>query len=163
MLQHISLQYDKLTEHCGTLIGEIADCFKASLTESIHSYRSAGSSKGVGLAMAGITMLGHYMDAAQRKAGVQRELENLKNDIKHDATMIRGDYARLAAIYKTLNDIYIPKANAFYRYAARVMTKELDALFASLYNSQEVKQLVAERDALLVDIRNLQNAIAYIN
>lgn len=54
MLRKIELEYSKIQDKCGVLIAEIADSFRTSLQGSMTAYRSAaGSSKTLGLAMAG--------------------------------------------------------------------------------------------------------------
>lgn len=159
MLQQIALEYDQLSEKCTTLIGTISENFSNSVSQSVRSYRSAGNSKGFGLAMAGITMLNHYLGAQEKNMKCQQELESLRMDIKHDATQIRADYARLASIYKTLNDLYIPKANAFYRFGNKVLSSELEQLFEAIYQDPAIKNLADERDEIINQINELQNSI----
>lgn len=70
MLRQIELEYSKIQDKCGVLIAEIADSFRTSLQGSMSAYRSAaGSSKTLGLAMAGLGMLDHYMAPARRPTG----------------------------------------------------------------------------------------------
>ena len=64
MLKYVELEYNKLTEKCTALIGEISDSFRTSLQGSLQAYKSlSNGNKSLGLAMAGLTMLEHYMGA----------------------------------------------------------------------------------------------------
>lgn len=158
MLKDISLEYDRLSEKCAVICGEIRDSFANSLKRGTNSYNVA-KNKGVGLLLAGISMANHYLDADEKELRSKKELEVFKLGVKHDLTIIKADYARLAAIFKMLNDLYIPKANAFYKYSGRVLTCELDQLFASLYQEPEIKALVEQRKKYLAELRLLESSI----
>lgn len=160
MLQNITLKYDELSEHCASLIGEISNNFNVAIRQSIAGYKSMGNSKGLGLAMAGLTMLSHYLDAHQKAVQCKSELEVLKGDMHHDATQIRADYARLALIYKTMNDLYIPKAETFYTYAQKVLSDELHQLLDSIYCDPRTSELMKRRNTLLDESKTLERNIA---
>lgn len=159
MLQQVKLEFDQLSEKCATLMGEISDSFSNSLNQSVHSYKSVGNNKGLGLAIASVVMINHYLDVQEKKVRCQQELESLKQLVKRDAVQIRADYARLASIYKTLNDLYIPKANAFYRFGDKVLSSELEYLLDSIYQNPEIKRMVKERDEIINKIKELQHTI----
>ena len=160
MLQVTTLKYDELSEHCASLIGEISENFNLAVKQSVANYKSMGNSKGLGLAMAGLTMLSHYFDAQEKATRCKSELEVLKGDMNHDTTKIRADYGRLALIYKTLNDLYIPKADTFYRYADRVLSKEFQHLLNAIYSNPTTHELIKKRSELLEESKTLDRAIA---
>lgn len=154
MLQNVKLDYDKVTERCSLLMSDISDSFANSVKQASLSYKSTGD-KRLGLAMAGFKMISHYVNAGQKTAELKQELLSLKNSVKHDATLIRGDLSRLAVIYKSLNDLYIPKSEAFCRFSQQVLTTEWQQLENALYENAEVRQLKQHRDELLAESKDL--------
>ncbi len=154
MLAHIQLEYDQLSEKCATLIGEIADSFSASLRGAATSYKAANN-RNTGLILAGLAMVNHYMDAHEKNTQSRQELETFKQLVRKDAAQIQGDYARLAAIYKLLNEVYIPQATIFQKNSAQVLSNELNGLFDTLYQNPDVKALAEQRSVLLSDIKAL--------
>ncbi|MDL2303760.1 hypothetical protein LJC72_00270 [Bacteroides sp. OttesenSCG-928-D19] len=158
MLKNVQLEYDQISENCATLMNEISDSFSKSLNESAKGYKSMGN-KSAGLVLAGLTMVNHYLGASEKANKSRQELEILKQNIKHDVTTIKGDFARIALIFKTLNDLYIPKANVFYKYSEQVLSNELNQLFESLYQNPEIKKMVEQREQVLADMKRLENQI----
>lgn len=159
MLKNVRLEYDQLQQTCAALIGEISDNFRQALQSSTSQYRAAGG-KGVGLMLAGVEMLSHYMSAGERTTAARQQLRSLKNNVIRDAATIKGDLARLFIIYKNLNDIFIPTAQAFYTKSGVVLTRELKALHDSLYAAPEIKLLQMQREELLQAMKDLEAAIA---
>lgn len=158
MLKNVMLKYDKLTEDCSTLVGEISEGFSNSLQQAARA--SKGVSKGFGLAIAVTFALSHYLDAGEKTAQMKMELGKLKLNIKHDVVAIKGDYARLASIYKTINDLYIPKANAYYKYSDKVLGLEFQKMLDALYANANVKDLVDKRSELLDRKKEISDMIA---
>lgn len=158
MLKQTELKYTTVSTRCTQLIGEITDNFSKTLRSSLVSSRSM-SSKQLGLISVAVGMVGHYMSASSSTDGLKMELEALKADMKRDSTNIKGDMMRLAKIYKNVNDIYIPQANVFYRYAGDVLNGELEALIESLYNNENVRKLKDERDRLLEEYKKIEQSI----
>ena len=97
MLQNVKLDYDKINEKCSTLMSSITDSFAQSLKTASQSYKAAGS-KQIGLVLAGLNMVSHYIDAGQKTAELKQDLLTLKNSVKHDVTLIKGDMGRLFVI-----------------------------------------------------------------
>ena len=135
-------------EKCGELMNSISENFSNSLNSASGIYRQAGNKK-VGLMLAGIEMLNHYLNAEQRTNELHVQLLTLKNNVKHDATRIKGDMGRLLLIYKGMNDLHIPRAEAFYRYSRQVLESDLNRLVETLYNTPELSSLKHEREELL--------------
>ena len=123
MLQNVKLDYDQITEHCSILMSSISESFSQSLKQASNSYRSTGS-KQAGLLLAGLNMVSHYIDASSRTSELKEELLTLKNSVKHDVTLVKGDLSRLLVIYKTLNDLFIPQSEAFCQYSDQVLQGE---------------------------------------
>lgn len=157
MLKNVVLKYDKLTEDCTILISEISEGFSNTLQHA--SQVSKGVSKGFGLAIAATSVLSHYLGASEKTARMQMELDKLKMNVKHDVVTIKGDYARLATIYKTINDLYIPKANAYYKYGGKVFDAEFKKLLDVLYADAGVKAMVEERNKILDERKELCDLI----
>lgn len=160
MLKHTELEYNSITDTCAVLISEISDSFQASLQSSANAYKAAGKdNKALGLAMAGFGMLNHYMAASERTNKLRSDLVTFKTSIKHDATRIKADLGRLLVIYKTLNDVVIPKADIYLRYAAKLMSSDIKAITDSLYASPEIQPLENKRRELLKQIKALDGEI----
>ena len=159
MLQNVKLDYDRITEKCSILMSDISESFSQSLKSASNASRSMGN-KQAALIVAGLNMISHYVDAEEKTTEVKQELLMLKNSMKHDTTLIKGDLSRLLVIYKTLNDLYIPKSEAFCRFSKQVLTTEWDRLTEALYGDPEIKKLKQQRDELLEQSKALEKDIA---
>lgn len=160
MLKHTELEYNRISDKCSALIGEISDSFQNSLKSSVAAYRSAGQgNKALGLAMAGLGMLNHYMEAGERTNRLRSDLSVFKTSIKHDSTLIKADLGRLLVIYKTLNDVVIPKADIFLRNASRLMSSDIKSITDSLYDNAEIRPLEEQRRQLLAQLKVLDGEI----
>lgn len=156
MLKYVELEYNKLTEKCAALIGEISDSFRTSLQGSLQAYKSlSNGNKSLGLAMAGLTMLEHYMGASERANRLKSDLSVFQMSVKHDATRIKADMGRLLVISKTLNDVVIPKANVFLRYGEKLLASDLKATLDALYADESIRPLEEQRKCLLQQMKAL--------
>ena len=156
MLKYVELEYNKLTEKCAALIGEISKSFRTSLQDSLQAYKSlSNGNKSLGLAMAGLTMLEHYMDAGERTNRLKSDLSVFQTSVKHDATRIKADMGRLLVICKTLNDVVIPKANVFSRYGEKLLASDLKATLDVLYADETIRPLEEQRRSLLQQMKAL--------
>ncbi|OYP43936.1 hypothetical protein CIK89_06675 [Prevotella sp. P4-119] len=154
MLKYVELEYNKLTEKCAALIGEISDSFRTSLQGSLQAYKSlSNGNKSLGLAMAGLTMLKHYMGASERANRLKSDLSVFQMSVKHDATRIKADMGRLLVICKTLNDVVIPKANVFLRYGEKLLASDLKATLDALYADETIRPLEEQRRSLLQQMK----------
>lgn len=152
MLKYVELEYSKLTEKCAALIGEISVSFRTSL----QAYKSlSNGNKSLGLAMAGLTMLEHYMGASERANRLKSDLSVFHTSVKHDATRIKADMGRLLVICKTLNDVVIPKANVFLRYGEKLLASDLKATLDALYADETIRPLEEQRKCLLRQMKAL--------
>ena len=156
MLKYVELEYNKLTEKCAALIGEISVSFRTSLQDSLQAYKSlSNGNKSLGLAMAGLTMLEHYMGASERANRLKSDLSVFQTSVKHDATRIKADMGRLLVICKTLNDVVIPKANVFLRYGEKLLASDLKATLDVLYADETIRPLEEQRKCLLQQMKAL--------
>ena len=159
MLQNVKLDYDQITEHCSILMSSISESFSQSLKQASNSYRSAGS-KQAGLLLAGLNMVSHYIDASSRTSKLKEELLTLKNSVKHDVTLVKGDLSRLLVIYKTLNDLFIPQSEAFCQYSDQVLQGEWQQIVDSIYKNPNIQSLKQQRDKILDQCREVEAGIA---
>lgn len=156
MLKYVELEYNKLTEKCAALIGEISKSFRTSLQGSLQAYKSlSNGNKSLGLAMAGLTMLEHYMGASERANRLKSDLSVFQMSVKHDATRIKADMGRLLVICKTLSDVVIPKANVFLRYGEKLLASDLKATLDALYADEAIRPLEEQRKCLLQQMKVL--------
>jgi len=152
MFHNIQLEYKSVYDNSEALIGSISQSYSEALKGSVNSYKSSGS-KSIGLVMAGINMFNHYANAKQETLKLQNQLLSLKSKMKRDATHIKGDESRLFVIYKQINDLFIPKANAFYKYNDQVLSDEYEQILNALYQDPEIKKLKQQRDNILTDYK----------
>ena len=87
MLQNVQLEYEQVMGRCGELISVISENFSSTVKNAAYSYRAAGS-KQAGLVLAGMGMIMHYLDAHERASELKGQLLTLKNNVRHDATLI---------------------------------------------------------------------------
>lgn len=158
MLKSMRLEYDTIATSCSVLVSEIEDDFSSSLKKSSALYRSAGN-RFAGLALAGLNLLGHYIDSGQKTAVLKQEFVKFSDKIKKDAVAIKGDMKRLFLIYRTLDELYIPKAEAFFKYAGNVFNEKFSRLMDSIYSTPDLKKLKVERDKILDEYRRVQDRI----
>ena len=154
MLQKAELQYTTVSTRCSTLMGEISDSFRKRVSEASDAIRATGGGN-AGLILAGLAMVSHYADAASKTANVKADIVRLRNDIRRDATNIQADMLRLVKIFKTLNDLHLPRANVFYRHAGDILGKELQGLLDAFYATPDAKSLRHRRERLLADCEEI--------
>ena len=158
MLDNTQLEYSKLSESCSSLMNEISGDFKNMLQNSVNTYKAVNN-KGVGLVLVGLNCLNHYTNARAKAANLGVELQTFKNNIRKDGMYIKTDMVRLMSIYKSMNDVNIPKANAFYRFSEKVLSKELEMLINSLYGTENLKQLKEKRDKIFSTYKSLETLV----
>lgn len=160
MLKHTELEYNKITDKCGTLISEISDSFRSTIQSSLSAYKSMGQgSKTLGLAMAGLTMLDHYTRSQERTNQLRSDMEVFKTSVKRDATTIKADLGRLLVIHKTLNDVALPKADIYLRHANQLMRSDISSILDALYASPRVKALQEKRQQLSRELKAIDGEI----
>lgn len=155
MFESVELQYNALTEQCSQLLCEIREKFAESAKRSVLQFSEARD-KRIGVLLAGLNMVSHYLDAAEKTGRLKRELVAFSGHVRKDAAVINSDMARLSQIYKTINDVFIPKAELFYEYAPKALSEEMDKLTEELYSDESVKELKDKRDALLAELKGLE-------
>ncbi len=158
MLQNVHLEYNQLMDQCGELMSTISGNFVKSLNRAFGKFCNNKDVK-VGLMLAGIDMIDHYIDSVQRTNMMKGQLLSLKNSVKHDATQIKGDMGRLLLIYKGMNDLHIPRAEAFYRYCQQILDSDLSQLIEALYDDPALSDLKHERETLLEQHKTINRTI----
>ena len=109
------------------------------------------------LALAAVEAVKHYLDASEKTIRIKADLEAFKMNIKKDVINIKSDYTRLLTIFRTINDLYIPKANAYFRFSDKLLSKEFEQMVMTLYSKAGVAELVKERDEVLKEIRAISD------
>ena len=167
MQKQMKLEFTTITSKCGELMSIISDKFHQSLNEARNTYQQSDD-KRFGLILGGLSMISHYMETHQQTGEMKGELMRFEKSMSRDKTLISSDILRLGTIYKTLNDVAIPKAFAFRRYSEHLLQNGLQQLIDSLYSTNEAKALRNEREIVLQklkksdgDIQDLQDHINY--
>lgn len=158
MLKNTQLEYSRLSESCTNLMASISENFNVALQKAAGQYRSVNN-KGVGLALVGLNLLSHYTNSMANAANLKIDLQKIKNNIHKDGTVIKTDLMRLMSIYKAMNDVNIPRANAFYRFCEKVLNQEFKNLIDSLYDTPELKKLKEERNVLFDNYKQFENLV----
>ena len=158
MHQNVKLAYDGIYGKCGALIGDVSDSFTKALSRSASQF-SVQKDRAVGLVLAGINMISHYVKTGQKATALHRDFAELRGAIASDVAAIRTDEVRLVEIYKTLNDVMIPEAEVFARNADKVFDKEFDTLSDTIYSTSEARELKNQRDEILKEMHTLERRI----
>lgn len=153
MIKDLHLEYEQITNSCSSIINEISDSFSELIKKSVSAFRCPGGS---GLVLAGLAVISHYSNTYDKTSRLKADLLKLKNNVNRDANTISGDIGRLFVIYKTLNDLYIPKANAFYKYGGQVFDTELKELLNSIYSTTDSKKMKQRRDEVINECKLLE-------
>ena len=159
MLKNVELSFNSVFGKCGELAGEISDNFSSVLKLSATQVGKA-QDKRLGVALAGVNLISHYIKTSQKASVLKTEVQELKNSISKDTATIKIDEVRLAEIFKLLNDNYIPKAEIFAKAAPEVLDNELKQLINTVYSTSEAKDLKQKRDTILSEMSALEKIIA---
>lgn len=163
MQSQMDLKFNQLDQDCTLLLGEVAEHFSKTMNQIplwMKSSKALGPKSGLyGTLVVGvISYLNHWLDTQEKSVRMEQEFTKLKNFVVKDRVQVKGDMLRLASIHKTLNDLYIPKADAFLRLSEQVLSDDLNQLMNSLY-SKETEQLRTERDEILSRLKILERSI----
>ena len=151
MFEKVKLQYDLLSENCSVMMSEISDGFSNSVM--IATQGGKALDRNGKIAIAAVEAIKHYLDASEKTIRMKSDLEAFKMNIKKDVTNIKCDYSRLATVYKTINDLYIPKADAYFKFSGKLLSAEFEQMVSTLYAKAGVAELVKERDNVMDEIR----------
>lgn len=158
LFAEVKLAFDTLSGRSAELFSSISGSFKSALAEGLRAQNRFADSR-VGLALAAVGMVSHYSKSVRDTAKLKGQLLDLKNDVTRDVTNIRSDMSRLAELYHTINDLYLPQADLFYQYSDRVFDREWERLVDVLYSTLAVKSLVEERAGLYKRMRELEDTM----
>lgn len=148
MLEVVEKEYNKLATSCGVLMQEIGENFKISLKSAVGALGKSKGNKAM-IAVAVVEMLGHYIDSSQKSLVLRNEFMIFKDKVNYDIALITGDMKRIMLIHRIINELYIPKANVFYRYSREIMSIEYKKLIDSIYVTPVLKELKLSRDMIL--------------
>ncbi len=158
-MQHtVKLAYDGIYGKCGALIGDVSESFKNALSRSASQF-SIQKDRSVGLVLAGIDMISHYVKTRQKATALHRDFAELRGAITGDVAAIKADEVRLLEIYKLLNDVMIPEAEVFARNSEKVFDKEMNTLVDTIYSTPEARELKKQRDQILNEMRGIERRI----
>lgn len=154
LLKEITLKYDQLDKKCSNLLADVSESFKSSFQSSLAVLSSSKSGdRSLGILMAGAKMIDHYMTASQLTNQLKSELSTFQVSVKYDATTIKADVARLFVVHKTLSEVVIPKAQAYFRFAEELMSEDIQAIYDALYSDENVERLERTRQSQLARLK----------
>ena len=158
MQQTVKLAYDGIYGKCGALVGDVSSSFQNALSRSASQF-SVQKDRAVGLVLAGLNMISHYVKTGQKATALHRDFAELRGSIASDVAAIRTDEVRLVEIYKTLNDVMIPEAEVYARNANKVFDKEFNELVDTIYSTPEARDLKQKRDEILKEMHQIERRI----
>ncbi len=156
MKKSVELEYTNFSSKCGELIGGASANFKNAIGE----LALLKNDKQAALVLASWNLVSHYLDVANSTALLRSKSMQLKTAVTKDIAIIKSDQMRLLEIFKTLNDILIPKAKIFRKASGEIFDSEFENLVASVYSTPEAKELKEKRDSILDELHYLENAIS---
>ncbi len=159
MTNNIQLAYNQVYGKCATLAGEVSENFTKALKDGAVQF-GAQQDKRVGLVLAGINLISHYMKTGQQAQNLSHDLAELKGSITHDVASIRTDQVRLVEIYKTIHDVMVPKAEVFAKAAPTVFDDEFSKLVDTIYSTRGLQELRDKREDCIAKMRDLERKIA---
>lgn len=169
MQKTAKLEYNKLDSKCTLLLGEISESFNKMLdgaSSSTVALKKLGGKGGVGkagiyslLAVQLVKCLNHVLDSNAKKTQLTEQYVRFEDSVKRDKLKVSADLKRLGIIHKTLNDHYIPQADAFARLSNGVLSDDFEQLLREIYSGDDVQELKKERDALLARCKELEESI----
>lgn len=159
MLKNIELCYNSIFGKCSVLAGEVSDNFSSALKLSATQFGKQ-QDKRVGLIIAGVNMLSHYVKLSGQTTALRKEVQELKMAVSKDAATIKTDEVRLFEIYKILNDVYIPKSEIFAKASPKVFDSELKQLINDIYSTDKAQELKKQRDEILDELHSLERKIS---
>lgn len=154
MLHQIQLEFNKLDEKCGMLMGEVGQQFSQMLKQGLQLGQNAKDPRFALLASAFLA-INHYIDVSAKTSQLRAELSTLKTSATKDLSQIRADMERLHFIYNKIEQIFIPKIDLFYRFADAVLSEELEALIAQLYSDPQIRDYCSKRETLQRELKSL--------
>ncbi len=158
MLQEVLLEYQNLAQNCQMLTSAISQHFEETAQNAANDFKALGGGSW-GMAAVAVEGFCHYSDAKQKTNMMEAELERLKAIMKRDATNVKADVLRLFAIYKTLNDVAIPKANTYLRWAAQLLESDYGKVIEAVYAQPCVKELIDKRKKLANQLLGLEASV----
>lgn len=162
MFEIIKLKFDELSEDCVSLMGIIFDNFSNSLSESANAYRRYGSNS-LGLVMASVTMINHYFTAQNNTIQLEKELSNFRSSIKYDISLLKSDFGRLSLIFKTINDIFLPTAQVFYKKSDKVFNDFIQEINDILHTDKDLFAKIESRSKFLHQMQLTNDKIVDCN
>lgn len=158
MHNNMQLEYNTITSKCGELLSGITESFGNSLRSSSETYRQVGD-KRVGLALAALNMFGHYSRAYEKTNELKSDLLRLEKAMIRDKAHVESDLLRVLAIYKKLNDNFIPQAFAFHKYSEELLQSGIQEMLDSLYANPEARKRKQQREEIISQLQNCGNDI----
>ena len=152
--------YNNLSLNCADTLATLSDNFQKSLLSSVAIYKGKDHSRSA-LMVASMNMISHYLSVGQKTLRLKNSLQQFKDEINHNSTLIVGDAGRLSIINDNVNEVLIPQAELFYKYAEKLMSNEFAQILDAIYSDESIKSLKSSRDALLLRCKELEQELNY--
>lgn len=152
------LEYNTLSSSCAALTSEIHDSFSHSLKTSVNAFRTGGDN--VGNAVMALLSFGeHYLESSEKTLILQQEFTRFKQLVRKDVAAIQSDLVRLQSLFRTTNELLVPKADAFYKYSNGVLRTKIDQLTEVFYSSPEINEIARKRECILEELKDIERAM----
>lgn len=107
-----------------------------------------------------VDIFSHYANAQFNTKRLKGQYNSFVSKLLMDRDWIVTDMERLYAIYKSINDVALYKADTFVKRQKEVLQEGMSDLMSALYNTSELKELNEKRASLLVQIKHVEDQLA---
>lgn len=153
----IDLQYKNILENCKSVIAEINKSFTNNVSQSLSAINRGGA---VSYLMAAAGWWEHNQKKEQELIRLKTDYEVMRNHINSDVKVISTDLIRIGYLYNTLKDVYIPKAEAYFKYAYYILNDDLAVIKDVLFSNSKVKDLAEQRERIIEECRKTEEKIS---
>jgi len=158
MFETIKLEFDTLSTSCSRVIGEIQENFSNTLKTASDAYRAGGDNMSR-LMLAGLALANHYISSGSQNLELRQDLIKMKKHIRKDVSVIQADHFRLNNIFRTINELLIPKAEAFFRYSNDILSDKTERLSEIFYSNPSIQDLALQRKEILDELRTIEREL----
>lgn len=157
-LENVSQEYDCLSDKCDSLIYRINESFDA-VAQGIESDLDGSRHPVLAAINVVSSVADHYSKAQEADNAMRMKVEGFRTKVENGANLINTDKGRLLAIYTTLNNIFVPKAMTFLRFAGQLMEQDVSSIISTLYDNPQVRPLEEERRRIVEKLRRVDAQI----
>lgn len=156
------LEFHTLMDSSYEIMSLVSQSFQSRGQNVVHTLSSQGVSREVKGVLVAFEVFSHYAEAQVNTNALKRQFNLFVSKLLKDREWIVADLERLYAIYKSINDVALYKAQTFLNRQKEVLESGMSELIETLYDTPELKALNDERDAVLEQFKQVEDKLASI-